>query len=62
MGIQSNNHFTPAVTVIIIFGIISMMGDVVYETVRSANSQYLNFMNISATQVLIKESNNRNYN
>jgi len=37
--------------VIIIFGIISMMGDVVYESARSANSQYLNLLSISAVQV-----------
>ncbi|MDF9410011.1 MAG: Major Facilitator Superfamily protein [Pelotomaculum sp. PtaB.Bin013] len=51
MSTQSKNRFTPAVTVIIIFGIISMMGDVVYETARSANSQYLNLLTISAAQV-----------
>ena len=51
MSDQSKNRFTPAVTVIIIFGIISMMGDVVYETARSANSQYLNLLSISAAQV-----------
>ncbi|MFA7099570.1 MAG: MFS transporter [Eubacteriales bacterium] len=51
MSNQSKNRFTPAVTVIIIFGIISMLGDVVYETARSANSQYLNLLSISATQV-----------
>ena len=51
MSNQSKNRFTPAVTVIIIFGIISMMGDVVYETARSANSQYLNLLSISAAQV-----------
>lgn len=48
---QSKNRFTPAVTVIIIFGIISMLGDIVYETARSANSQYLNLLSISAAQV-----------
>jgi len=51
IGTQSRNRFTPTVTVIIIFGIISMMGDVVYETARSANSQYLNLLTISAAQV-----------
>lgn len=51
MSNQTENRFTPAVTVIIIFGIISMLGDVVYETARSANSQYLNFLSISAAQV-----------
>lgn len=48
---ESRSRFTPAVTVIIIFGIISMLGDVVYESARSANSQYLNLLGISAAQV-----------
>ncbi|MDW7670520.1 MAG: MFS transporter [Bacillota bacterium] len=51
MNNPSKNRFTPAVTVIILFGIISMLGDVVYETARSANSQYLNLLSISAAQV-----------
>ena len=29
---QTKNRFSTAVRVIIIFGIISMMGDVIYET------------------------------
>ncbi|CDZ75091.1 Major Facilitator Superfamily [Peptoniphilus sp. ING2-D1G] len=48
---QVKNRFTPAVLVIIIFGIISMLGDVVYESARSANSQYLSLLGISATNV-----------
>lgn len=51
MGGKSKKRFTPAFTVIIIFGIISMLGDVVYETARSANSQYLNLLSISAAQI-----------
>lgn len=51
MNRQSKNRFKPAVTVIILFGMISMLGDVVYETARSANSQYLNLLSISAAQV-----------
>lgn len=51
MSHNSKNKFTPAVTVIIIFGIISMFGDVVYEAARSVNSQYLNLLSISAVQV-----------
>lgn len=47
----SRKSFTPAVKVILIFGVISMLGDIIYETARSANSQYLNLLNISATQV-----------
>ena len=44
------NLFTPAVTVIIIFGVISMLGDIVYESARSANSQYLNLLGFSAAK------------
>jgi len=51
MGAQPKNRFAPAVTVIILFGLISMLGDVVYESARSANSQYLNLLSISAAQV-----------
>lgn len=42
---------SPAIQVIIIFGIISMFGDVIYETARSANSQYFSLLGISATKV-----------
>ena len=45
------DRFSPAVTVIILFGIISMLGDMVYESARGANSQYFNLLNISAYQV-----------
>ncbi len=51
MTMNSNKRFSPAVTVIIIFGIISMLGDVVYESARSANSQYLNLLGITAAKV-----------
>lgn len=51
MGRQNKKHLTPALRVIIIFGFISMLGDAVYETARSANSQYLNLLSISATKV-----------
>lgn len=47
----ASSRYTPAITVIIIFGIISMLGDMVYEGARSANSQYLNLLDISAAQV-----------
>ncbi len=40
-----------AVTVIILFGIISMLGDAVYEAARSANSQYLSLLGVSAAKV-----------
>lgn len=48
---KAAKRFTPAVTVIIIFGVISMLGDMVYEGARGANSQYLNLLGISAAQV-----------
>lgn len=51
MRVRSDYRFHPAVTLIIIFGIISMLGDVVYETARSANSQYLRLLGITAAQV-----------
>jgi len=54
MNRQANKKMdgiSPAIRVIIIFGIISMLGDVIYETARSANSQYLDLLDISATQV-----------
>ncbi|MCL2671414.1 MAG: MFS transporter [Clostridiales bacterium] len=44
-------RITPAVTVIILFGIISLLGDVVYESARSVNGQYLNILGVSAAQV-----------
>lgn len=51
MCTSSKNRFSPAVSVIIVFGFISMLGDVVYESARSANSQYLNLLGISAAKV-----------
>lgn len=51
MDTESKERFTPAVTVIILFGIISLLGDVVYESARSVNSQYLNLLRISAAKV-----------
>ncbi len=44
-------RFSSAITVILIFGVISMLGDVIYESARSANSQYLNLLGISAAKV-----------
>lgn len=41
----------PAMTVILLFGMISLLGDVVYESARSVNSQYLNLLGISAAKV-----------
>lgn len=48
---NSNKLISTAVTVIIIFGIISMFGDIIYESARSANSQYLNLLGFSAATV-----------
>jgi MFS family permease len=48
---KKNSAYRSVVTVVIIFGIISLFGDVVYEGARSANSQYLNLLGISATTV-----------
>lgn len=51
MNGKITKSFTPAVTVILMFGVISMLGDMVYESARGANSQYFNLLNISAAQV-----------
>lgn len=40
-----------AVRAIIIFGIISLLGDMVYESARGANSQYFELIGISAAKV-----------
>lgn len=48
---ENESKFSPAVTVIILFGVISLLGDAVYEGARSANSQYFNLLKVSATQV-----------
>lgn len=51
MESKKSKIFTPAVTVIILFGFISMLGDIIYEGARSANSQYFNLLGINAAQV-----------
>ncbi len=51
MSNQIKNRFTPAVVAIITFGVISLLGDAVYETARNANSQYFNLLGISAARV-----------
>ena len=48
---DGGKRFTPSVTVISLFGVISLLGDMVYESARGANSQYLDLLNISAAQV-----------
>mgnify|MGYP001016892922 CR=1 FL=1 len=51
MNAKSKKRFSPAITVILLFGIISLLGDVVYESARSVNSQYLNLLGVSAAKV-----------
>lgn len=51
MNNAKTGRFSPAIKVIIIFGIISMLGDMVYESARSANSQYFNLIGITAAQI-----------
>lgn len=51
MNPKQKFQWTPAVIIILIFGIISLMGDMVYESARSANSQYFNLLHVSAAQV-----------
>ena len=51
MSKEIKKKFSPAVTVIIIFGVISLLGDVVYESARSVNSQYLDLLGVSAAKV-----------
>lgn len=51
MKTEKERRFSPAVTAIVIFGFISMLGDMVYESARSANSQYLSLIGISAARV-----------
>ncbi len=48
---DEKRRISATVTAIIMFGIISMLGDVVYETARSANSQYLSLLGIGAAKV-----------
>lgn len=49
--IKKNNNVNFAVRAIIIFGIISLLGDMVYESARGANSQYFELIGISAAKV-----------
>jgi len=51
MASNGKKRFTPAIVVILLFGIISMLGDMVYESASGANSQYFNLLSISAAQV-----------
>lgn len=51
MADKNEKKLTAAVKVVILFGIISLLGDMVYEAARGANSQYFNLLGISAAQV-----------
>lgn len=44
-------RLTPAIEAILLFGVISLLGDTIYESARGANSQYFNLLGISAAQV-----------
>lgn len=47
----TKKRFSPVFTIVILFGLISMFGDIIYESARSANSQYLNLLGINAAKV-----------
>lgn len=49
--IKKENNVNFAVRAIIIFGIISLLGDMVYESARGSNSQYFELIGISAAKV-----------
>lgn len=42
---------SPVVGVILIFGLVSMLGDAVHEAARSVNGQYLSLLGVTAAQV-----------
>lgn len=48
---QKSEEYRLVLSVIILFGIISMLGDVVHESARSVNGQYLSLIGITATRV-----------
>ena len=48
---KNRRQLSSAITIIVLFGIISMFGDLVYESARGANSQYFNLLGVSAAQV-----------
>lgn len=47
----TKKSLSPVFTIIILFGLISMFGDIIYESARSANSQYLNLLGINAAKI-----------
>lgn len=48
---MGGKRFSPAVRVIVLFGVVSLLGDMVYESARGANGQYFNLLGVSAAQV-----------
>lgn len=46
-----DSRWRAALTIVISFGIISMLGDMVHESARSVNGQYLSLIGVTATQV-----------
>lgn len=50
-GINKDEKVKNIIFVVVLFGLISCFGDVMYEGARSANGQYLNLLGISAAKV-----------
>ena len=48
---RRKRYLSPALTIVILFGLISMLGDLVHESARSVNGQYLSLVGLTATQV-----------
>lgn len=48
---RKDPRWRAALTIVISFGIISMLGDMVHESARSVNGQYLSLIGVTATQV-----------
>ncbi len=48
---RRKRYLSPALTIVILFGVISMLGDLVHESARSVNGQYLSLVGLTATQV-----------
>ncbi|MEW6008785.1 MAG: MFS transporter [Candidatus Omnitrophota bacterium] len=46
-----NNKRSAALQLIILFGLVSLFGDIVYEASRSVNGQYLNILGVNAATV-----------
>lgn len=48
---KSTSKWSPALSIVIMFGIISMLGDMVHESARSVNGQYLSLVGVTAAQI-----------